>query len=357
MTKVLLCFWLIACFFSNAAYAEDTEEPDAGSVGLVSWAWDIPKNLFDKYSISKYSYWPSGCPTSGGLRYVHLRDRDNTDDFHYGGYANCRPVAFYFEETLLIAGIYGGFDVTVNEGSRFIDVANPDDVVTTDNVPFSVGVSMLWMIPKHGLQVELEIGHYWCKMHSTTDHFQFSVPEAPGIDFSGLLRQRQEETGLSLFLGFRWMSERRWLTGIELSLSGGVRTGPVEIDTKINKITPDLLPFQSISVPSSVTPTDMFIGLIYVKALALDVTDYLPFFTGSTRQFIMVEPVGGVSYLSWHHGHGLVAGIRVNILETVGISYFHSFKQQNDTADVDVVRVEIGLEIGGRLSSLRLGSG
>lgn len=338
---------------NSSKISSDDSSSYVSRIPFFSWAWDLPYNLFDHYPVTKNSYWSAAsCPTSAGVRFVHLRSYDNSDDFHVGGYASLRPFAFYFDDSLLIVGIYGGFDTTWNEGRYSLDLNNMSDVVSTSSIPFSVGLSMMWSLPRYGLQLEVEVGHSWNRMRSTSNKFDFMIPEAPGIPFQGRLVRYQEETGLSLFFGASLVSERQFLTGVELSLSGGFRLGHAKTKTSITKIEPNLLP-GNIEIDTSPTATDLFIGLLYIKALSLDVTDSLPSFLQNNRQFVVFEPAVGASYLGWHHGYGIVTGVRLNLIESIGFSYFHSFKQNTSAQDVDVFRIEIGFEIGGRLTSLR----
>lgn len=322
-------------------------------VPFFSWGWDIPKDLFDEYPVTKNSYWSSAsCPTSGGFRFVHLRSRDDIDDYHFGGYVAVRPLAFYFNNSLVIAGVYGGFDATWNDGRYLLDANNLSDIVKTDSIPYNFGISLMWSLPRYGLQIEVEFGYSHCKMTSVDKDFNFEIPEAPGLPFTGRLTRIQEEDGLTYFFGATWLSERKFLTGVELSVSGGFRVGHPSMKTFITKIQPAMIP-EPLYVQSNPTDTELCIGLLYIKALALDVTDALPSFLQTHRQFVVVEPACGMSYLGWHQGYGIVTGIRLNILESLGFSYFHSFKHNTDAKDVDVFRIEIGLEVGGRLTSLR----
>ncbi len=331
-------------------FIEQTKNPK--HIPLLSWTWELPDDLFSEYPLHDYSYWSTGCTINSGVRFVHLRNSENNDELHAGAYVSFRPFAFYFKDSLLILGICGGFDSTWNEGRMTLDFENLYDVVSTDNIPFNISFSAMWSFPKHGLQLEVEIGHYWSRMTSKDKKFNFHLPPIP-IGFEGTLTQLQEDTGISMYAGIRMVSERRFLTGFEMVFTGSCRTGHVDVTTKITKIRPNLLN-TDLSISGKPTPTDVMISLFYLKAMAIDVSNIIPVSTGK-KQFVLLEPVGGVSYLSWQHGHGIIAGVRLNIIDSIGFSYFHSFKQKNDSPDVDVFRVEIGLEIGGRLSSLSFG--
>ncbi len=281
-----------------------------------------------------------------------MRNRQNQDELHAGGYGYLRPLALSFSDTLLIMGVYAAFDTTWIEGHTFVDMDNPEDLVKSQSIPFSVGFTSKWSLPKHNLQIEFEIGHYWSRIESEDEDLQFTVPQIPGFLFNGKLKKIQKETGLSVYFGLVWTSQRKYLSGIELNLSGSHPTGTKEVDMEITKTKPISLP--DIELDGKPTRTGTFIGLLYVKALSLELMSILPEFpTKDKHHSIMLEPVVGVSYLDYNRGHGLIAGIRLNIARFLGLSYFHSFKQKTDAPDVDVFRIEVGLEIGGRLSGIK----
>ncbi|NUM35300.1 MAG: hypothetical protein HUU50_12190 [Candidatus Brocadiae bacterium] len=344
------CFFCLILVSFSALFAKETPSTPP-TPGFVSWTWDIPENIFDQYSIIKSPYWSDAkCPIGGGFRYVHLRNRQNQDEMHFGGYGYFRPLSLYFSDSIIVMGIYSAFETTYIEGKTFIDENNEEDIVSTDSFPFSVGFTMKWSLPRHNLQVEFEMGHYWSRVESEDYDLQFTVP--PGVPLNGKLKRLQKETGISMYFGLVWTSERRYLSGIELNLTGSHPTGHKDLSIKISKTNPISLP--DIPMEGEPTRTGTFIGLLYVKALAIELMDILPEFPLKDKHHsIMVEPVVGISYLDYHRGHGLIAGVRLNIARFLGLSYFHSFKQKSESPDVDVFRVELGLEIGGRLGGIK----
>lgn len=352
---LFVCLFLMCLPFLSAENPLSPEPaPTPEPPSFISWAWEIPDTLFSEYPITQYDSWSTAHTSmSAGIRYVHLRNWEGQDEFHMGGYANFRPVALYFGNSLMVLGMYGAIDAVRVEGQYFLDSENPQDVLTSDNLPFGLGFSMKWSLPQYNLQMEVEIGHYWTRVETVDKDVEFRIPQVPSVLFHGELMRRQKETGVSLYFGLSWLAERRYLSGIELNLSGSHPTGHQEVTREIHNIGP--IPLPTISLPDRPTRTGTFIGLIYLKAIAIDVNDIVPAFQSKVRHSITLEPVGGITHLDYDNGYGLVAGVRLNLFELVGLSYFHSFKHRTDAADVDVFRLEIGMEIGGRLSGIKLG--
>jgi hypothetical protein len=347
---------------------ENAAKPVAQEAHFFQWAWQLPAETFDDCAITDYSYWtPVQSPFGGGFRFISLRDENKFDELHAGGYFFFRPVLLRLGDSFMSIGGYITFDAFNLEGKTDLPlgyVNNFHTLVKSRDIPVTAGVSMLWALPSAGLQISLEIGHYWADTRLFAPDVLLPVPQElldinPALEpLSGSVFSNQQETGLDIFFGISWMSERNFLSGISVTVFSNYRTGPVEITSKLNypefvDVFGDgsfLAPLGTQVVPDKPAQSSYILSVLYVKAVAIPIDINIPLLMSEQeKNFVTVEPAFGVGYARADHGHVLGGGVRVSVAEVVGFSYFRTWEQRNDRADNDIFMIELGFQLGHRL--------
>lgn len=364
---VLLACAMIVVMSPSPLYAEATDNGQnaAPAPRFFQWAWELPENTFSAYPITDYSYWtPVNSPIGGGFRFLSLRDTENTDEWHVGGYFFFRPAVLRLGGSFLSLGGYVTFDGFYGEGQDDLplgDVNNANAVLNARGIPITAGISLLWSLPESGLQMNLEIGHYWSSTKLYSRDIRLPVPaELDGLGLEpipGSVVSEQEETGLDIFCAFSWVTERNYLSGISLTILSNYRTGPAEVTTKLRypavidiPVPPFVVPLGTQEVPDKPVQSSYIISLVYLKAIAIPFDMHVPLLqSDKQKDFVTIEPAVGVGYARVDHGHILGAGVRVSVADVLGVSYFHTWEQKNDRADNDILMFELGFQFGHRL--------
>lgn len=325
----------------NAGPLGETPETRALSDSLFKWAWEIPESITEKYPTMEYSYFlPVSSPFGGGLRLLYFRTLSAQEDLLFSGYFFFRPVVLDFSEVYLSLGAYFAFDTSWSEGRNAYDpFFNTDALYKSEGGAVTGGFSMVLSIPKIGIQMTGEIGHFWSRVKLRyVDLLLAGPPPTADGEFFGI----QKETGLDMFYNFTIASERSYLAAISFSVLASYRSGPVEVSAK--EIYP---PSAEIDVPPF--HSDFVLGLVYLKALSVPARQKFVDLPVSQYDFITVEPVAGVGHFVAGHGYVLSAGVRVSIFDSIAFTYLHNWEQRNDADNSNAYLLEFGIQLGRRL--------
>lgn len=317
---------------------------DEKEVPFAQWSWEFPEEDAQKYPITEHYFWnPQKDFFGAGFRYLHLRDREETDQDNIGFGGSVRPIIFNFGGDISLSmGAYGVYSHAWTDGSRVpeLSIASQYDV---EDESYGTGVSMMLSWPATGIQCFLEVGHYWSRSELNSKSVTVPDFQALGYDYTKG-RLLQKERGMEYWFEFSYLIDRLYLYGITIDLYGSAPTGPREANARVY-IPADLQPFfgDAKYIQNSVEPTEtgFFMTLAYLRAFAVEV---MP------KNRITVEPVGGIGYFRESHGHNLIAGVRLNMFDLAGFSWYYVWERNNDAEDSQVFNVELGFRFGRKLS-------
>lgn len=361
---------LVGMVIPTAAGDENTTDTTTTQAArddrVLKIAWDIPSSDFARYPITEYSYWaPINDPIGGGFRFLQFRDNDNFDESHWGGYFFFRPLVLDFSSTYISIGAYLSFDALTVEGHEPLDatVAPTNPVVTpcasldSRGIPLSAGLSVMFSFPEPGIQIVMELGHYWNRTRVRYSDVLLPYPLDPTDPnlppVPGRVRGIQNESGLDMFCGINFMAERSFLAGLSLNVFGTYRSGPVTVTAKsVYPEDVDGWPVGAQEIDGGEPERTSFVlAVAYVKLLAIPIAQQLPFLPFQQYDLITIEPAAGVGHFAADDGHVLGAGCRISFFDLFAFSYFHTWEQQNDGVNADTYVVEVGIQLGRRLGA------
>lgn len=314
-----------------------TNETQPNGDRILQWAWEFPKAKEEAYPISQYSYWRSvGDPFGAGFRFLHYRDEDNGDEFHFGGYGYFRPIVLDFNNFFISLGGFLGCNGLWTEYVVSLNALNQRNVLTRHALPVATGLSLLLSLPEEGIQMTFELGHVWRRLR--VDVNDVAVAPIPGFP-TGHIKRIQKDSGINMFYEFTWVTERQFFPGISINVIATYITGPITLDTKLVH---SLLGTQKLDQDPE---RGSFISSnIYIKAVAFELPQVVSLMPA--KSMLLIEPAFAVSHFASDHGHGLSTGVRVSIFDMVRMYYLHSWDRGNQEPDSDIFAIEIGFKLG-----------
>jgi hypothetical protein len=325
---------IVSAFLTSQTWCGEKEAP-----AFVQWAWNAPAEDVEKYPLTDHYFWnPPKDFFGAGFRYLRLRDRESADEDNIGFGGNFRPFLFNLGGDMsLTVGAYGVYSHDWTDASQIpaLSVAGQYEV---EGEQFGTGLSLMLSVPSAGIQCFLEIGHYWNRGQLDTNSYQDPDLQFFGYEYAKV-RQLQKERGLEYWFEISYLVDRLYLYGVTLDFYGSAPTGPREANVRLY-IPEAVQPFIGASyLQDSIKPVEsgFFLSLAYIRAFAVEVFP---------KGRITVEPVGGAGYFRESHGHTLIAGVRLNLFDFAGISWYYIWQRNNDVPDAQALNFELGFRFG-----------
>lgn len=333
--------------------------PHESSEDLFLWSWDIPEEYDREYPITHYNYWiQARAPLGGGVRGLHLRDKNNLDDFHFSGYFFFRPLVMNFKHSHVSLGAFISFDAYWGEETIAFDLLNPEINVRKRGFPIATGFSMMWSVPEYGIQMTLELGHVWIRSKYRLEDLTLALdPDGPGpvppivLPGTGEISRVQHERSINLYYNFSWVRGETFFNGFSLELTTTNRISPVEVDAKASHpLFPVFIGVESVELAKDSpvrepTHINYVLGLGFLKLLSIPVAN-VPSLGISKYHVIDMEPAFAVGHFTTDNGYILGAGCRIRVFGALGFNYLHVWEQRNDAYDSDIWAVELGFQLG-----------